>query len=204
MLTLANLLTIARMVLIPLLITLLLSNHHGWAFAVFVIAGLTDALDGIIARRYKQSSGLGAFLDPMADKLLMTAGFIVLSLPDHPRAAPEFHIVNHIEIYLTIVTISRDVFIVLIVLLAHLTYGLTRFTPTLLGKITTVTQVIMIGSVLLLNYLGIEAPITVRALTWVTLAATLTSGFHYIYHATRIAGTETPASPERRPGAPEP
>src|SRR5882724_4780736 len=133
MLTLANLVTIARMITIPLLITLLLSNHHGWAFGVFVFAGITDLLDGVIARRYKQSSGLGAFLDPMADKLLMTACFILLSLPDHPRAAPEFYIPNHIPLYLTIVTISRDVFIVMIALLGHLTFGLNRFTPTSLG-----------------------------------------------------------------------
>ncbi|MEK7798522.1 MAG: CDP-alcohol phosphatidyltransferase family protein, partial [Acidobacteriota bacterium] len=73
MLTLANQLTILRMVMIPLLITLLLNNLNGWALAVFILAGITDALDGLIARRYSQSSSIGAFLDPMADKLLMTA-----------------------------------------------------------------------------------------------------------------------------------
>ncbi len=190
MLTLANQLTIARMVMIPLLITLLLSNLHGWAFVVFILAGITDGLDGLIARRYKQSSALGAFLDPMADKLLMTACFIVLSLPDHPRSVPEFQIANHIPVYLTIVTISRDVFIVIIALLAHLTYGLTRFTPTTLGKLTTATQLITIGSVLLLNYLKQEATVPVGILVWLTLAVTLASGLHYIYFATRIAGTE--------------
>jgi len=186
MLTLANLVTIARMITIPLLITLLLSNHHGWAFGVFVFAGITDALDGVLARRYKQSSGLGAFLDP-------TTCFIVLSLPDHPRAAPDFHIANHVPLYLTIVSISRDVFIVMIALLVHLTSGITRFTPTFLGKLTTATQVVMIGSVLLLNAFEQDQPILVSALAWLTLAITLASGFHYIYHATRVAGADEAA-----------
>jgi len=116
MLTLANQLTIFRMVMIPLLITLLLGNLHGWALLVFILAGVTDALDGLIARRYRQSSNIGAFLDPMADKLLMTACFIVLALPDHPKSVPEFHMPNHIPLSLTIVAISRDVFIVIIAL----------------------------------------------------------------------------------------
>lgn len=186
MLTLANQLTICRLATIPLLITLILSNRHGWAFVVFVLAGITDALDGIIARRYRQSSRLGAFLDPMADKLLMTACFIVLSLPDHPKSAPDFVITNHLPLYLTIVTISRDVFIVLIALLAHLTSGLTRFEPTILGKITTSVQLVTIGTVLLLNWMGAEMTILVAGLVYVTLAVTLSSGIHYTIHFTRL------------------
>jgi len=185
MLTLANQLTIFRMVMIPLLITLLLGNLHGWALLVFILAGVTDALDGLIARRYRQSSNIGAFLDPMADKLLMTACFIVLALPDHPKSVPEFHMPNHIPLSLTIVAISRDVFIVIIALLVHLTSGTTSFRPTFLGKLTTVVQVVTIGTVMLLNYLGQEQPVLVGALVWLTLAVTLASGFHYIYRATR-------------------
>ena len=188
MLTLANQLTIFRMVMIPLLITLLLGNLHGWALTVFILAGVTDALDGLIARRYRQSSNIGAFLDPMADKLLMTACFIVLALPDHPKSVPEFHITNHLPVYLTIVTISRDVFIVMIALLVHLTSGSTSFRPTFLGKLTTVVQVVTIGSVLLLNYLERDGAGIVEGLVWLTLAVTLASGFHYIHRATRVAG----------------
>lgn len=191
MLTLANQLTIGRMVLIPLLITLLLSNHHGSAFGVFVLAGLTDLLDGLIARRLRQSSSLGAFLDPMADKLLLTACFIVLALPDHPKSVPEFRIANHLPIYLTVVTISRDVFIVIVALLVHLTSGLGRFSPTMLGKLTTATQLVTIGTVLLLNWMAVEAPVLVGILVWLTLALTLSSGLHYIYYAARIGGPPT-------------
>ena len=190
MLTLANQLTLFRLVMIPLLITLLLNNLNGWALAVFILAGITDALDGIIARRYSQSSNIGAFLDPMADKLLMTACFIILALPDHPKTVPEFHLTNRIPLYLTIVTISRDVFIVLIVLLVHLTSGVTTFSPSLLGKLTTATQLVTIGTVVLLNFLESDQSILVETLVWLTLLLTLASGFHYIYRATRTAGKE--------------
>jgi cardiolipin synthase (CMP-forming) len=191
-LTIANLLTIARMVMIPLLVTLILSNHPGWALVVFIGAGLTDAFDGLIARHYKQSSALGAFLDPTADKLLMTACFLILSIPDHPKSIPDFAVANHIPVYLTIVTISRDVFIVMIALLIHLTSGTAAFPPTILGKLTTATQIVMVGVVLLLNWLEIPSPILVQALGWLTLALTLASGLHYIYRSGRMAERDGP------------
>ena len=194
-LTLANQLTIARMIMIPLLMMLVLSNHSGWALLVFLLASLTDALDGIIARHYQQSSALGAFLDPMADKMLMTACFIVLSIPDHPNSFPDFAVPNHLPIYLTIVTISRDVFIVMIAMVIHLTSGLVRFPPTILGKMTTIIQAVTIGVVLLCNYLEREAVILVKTLVWLVLAMTLASGLHYIYHATRMAGVDEPPRP---------
>lgn len=190
-LTIANQLTIVRMGMIPLLITLILSNHPAWALVVFILAGLTDALDGIIARHYEQSSELGALLDPMADKLLMTALFIVLSIPDHPQSLPDFEAANHLPVYLTIVTISRDVFIVMISLVIHLATGSVGFKPTFLGKATTVIQVVTVGTVLLFNSLHQQAPILIRGLVWLTLAMTLSSGLHYIHHATRVAGSSS-------------
>jgi len=193
-LTLPNVLTIFRMVLIPLLITLILSNHQGGALLVFILAGVTDGLDGLVARRYKQSSRLGAYLDPTADKLLMTACFIVLSIPDHPKSIPEFAITNHIPIYLTIVTISRDVFIVMIALLIHLTSGAASFPPSTLGKLTTLTQIVTVGVVLLLNTLEQPAPILVQGLCWVTLALTVSSGLHYIYRWSRPGDSPAPPS----------
>ncbi len=184
--TLANQLTIARMAVIPLIITLVLSNHAGWALLVFTLAGLSDMLDGVIARRYRQKSSLGTFLDPMADKLLMTACFIVLSIPDLPQSFPDYAVPNDIPIYLTIVTISRDVFIVMVALVIHLASGLSRFPPTILGKATTLTQIAMIGFVLLFNAIGQGFPVFIQALGWLTLAATLASGFHYIHNVARI------------------
>ena len=194
MLTIANQLTMIRMVMIPLLVTLILSNHSGWAFVVFILAGVSDALDGILARRLRQSSRLGAFLDPTADKLLMTACFVVLSIPDHPKSIPDFEIANHLPVYLTIVTISRDVFIVMIALLIHLSSGIRSFPPTSLGKLTTATQLLTVGVALLANALNQPLPILVAALGWITMAMTVSSGLHYIYHAARLAesGTSPP------------
>ena len=195
-LTIANLLTIGRMVMIPLLVTLILSNHHGGALLVFITAGLTDALDGLIARRWRQSSALGAFLDPTADKLLMTACFIILAIPNHPKSIPDFEIANHFPVYLTIVIISRDVFIVMIALLIHLSSGLRSFPPSGLGKATTAVQIVTVGTVLLLNFLAQPAPILVSGLGWLTLALTLASGLHYIYRGVRGAdGGARPPTP---------
>lgn len=193
--TVANQLTIARMAVIPLLITLVLSNHAKWALLVFILAGLSDMLDGVIARRYRQKSSLGTFLDPMADKLLMTACFIVLSIPDHPQSFPDYAVPNHIPIYLTIVTISRDVFIIMVALVIHLASGLSRFPPTVLGKTTTVIQVLMIGFVLLFNALGQEAPVFIQGLGWLTLAATIASGFHYIRNVARVIAQSESGAP---------
>ncbi len=193
--TVANQLTIARMAIIPLLITLVLSNHAKWALLVFILAGLSDMLDGVIARRYRQKSSLGTFLDPMADKLLMTACFIVLSIPDHPQTFPDYAVPNHIPIYLTIVTISRDVFIIMVALVIHLASGLSRFPPTVLGKTTTVIQVLMIGFVLLFNALGQEAPVFIQGLGWLTLAATIASGFHYIRNVARVIAQSESGAP---------
>jgi cardiolipin synthase len=193
MLTIANQLTMIRMVMIPLIVTLILSNHSGWAFVVFILAGVSDALDGILARRLRQSSRLGAYLDPIADKLLMTACFVVLSIPDHPKSIPDFEIANHLPVYLTIVTISRDVFIVMIALLIHLSSGIRSFPPTSLGKLTTATQLLSVGVALLANALNQPFPILVAGLGWITMAITVSSGLHYIYHAARLA--ESGSSP---------
>ena len=185
--TVANLLTIARMVLVPVFIMLVVSNQPGWALGVFAAAGISDALDGFVARHFGQGSALGAFLDPLADKLLMTAALVVLSLPDHPASFPHFTLLNRFPILLTILTISRDVLIVLIALVIHLATGLTRFTPTLLGKITTAVQVVTVCTMLLYNTLGIASTSVVPALVKFALAVTVLSGLHYIRHAARLA-----------------
>jgi len=187
--TLANQLTIARMVLVPIFIMLVVSNHPGWALGVFAAAGISDALDGFIARRFGQGTSLGAFLDPIADKLLMTAALVVLSLPDHPASFPHFALLNRFPILLTILTISRDVLIVLIALVLHLATGLSRFTPTVYGKITTVVQVVTVCSILLCNSLSVHSDWLIPRLVLLTLVATVFSGFHYILHGARLAAS---------------
>lgn len=184
-LTLANLLTIARMVMIPGFILAVLSGRNGYALLIFLIAGITDALDGLIARRWNQKTPLGAFLDPMADKLLLASAFVVLSLPSQLRLFPNLILKNPVPVELAVLVISRDVFIVLLALLLHLTTGRRQFPPTVLGKWATAVQTGTLGVVLLYNYLEWESWLLVPAFFYLTLAITLASGFHYIYHAAR-------------------
>ena len=104
-LTLANQLTILRILIVPLFVLLVVYGMLGAALLAFIVAGLTDALDGLIARRAGQRTSLGAWLDPMADKLLLVTTFIVLTMPTIP-------LTNHLPLWLTILVISRDVVIV--------------------------------------------------------------------------------------------
>ena len=189
-LTLANVLTILRMVVIPFFIMAVGYNRNGWALFLFIAAGVTDLLDGFIARGWRQQTKVGAILDPMADKLLLTAAFVMLALPQGTKAFPELINLNRVPIYLVIITISRDVFISLISMVMYMTLGQTRFPPSFLGKLTTTVQIVTVALILLLNYLGHESFLLVSALVWTNLAMTLASGFHYIYLATRLANQE--------------
>src|SRR5215813_3098488 len=128
--TTANQLTILRIVFVPVFIILLVYHELGWALTIFVAAGLTDVLDGVIARRYGQKTSIGAVLDPIADKLLMTTSIIVLSLP-------QMQFPNTIPRWLMILVISRDVFILLVSLLIVLTVGWRTFKPSPYGKAST-------------------------------------------------------------------
>ncbi|MGH9870657.1 MAG: CDP-alcohol phosphatidyltransferase family protein [Candidatus Polarisedimenticolia bacterium] len=189
-LTLANVLTILRLVVIPFFIMAVGYSRGGWAFALFVAAGITDMLDGLIARLWKQQTAVGAILDPLADKLLLTAAFVMLCLPDRTRAFPEMVLTNRVPIYLTIITISRDLFILLISVVMFMALGRTRFSPSVLGKLTTTVQILTVSVILLGNYLGRETFVVGPVLIWTSLALTLASGFHYIYLATRLANAE--------------
>src|SRR2546422_8025517 len=115
-LTTANQLTILRIVFVPVFIILLVYDEVGWALGTFVAAGITDVLDGVIARRFRQRTSIGAVLDPLADKLLMTASILILSLPQM-----EFH--TTIPRWLRIVIIFRDVLILLVSLIVVLMGG---------------------------------------------------------------------------------
>jgi len=189
-LTLANVLTILRMVVVPFFIMLVGYNRSGWALVLFIAAGITDLLDGLIARVWAQQTKVGAILDPLADKLLLTAAFIMLALPDRPRAFPELELVNHVPIYLVIITISRDLFISLIAGVMYMALGRTKFPPSLLGKLTTTAQILTVAVTLLCNYIGEVSAIWVPTLIWLSLALTVLSGFHYIYLATPLANKE--------------
>ena len=177
-LTPANQLTLLRMLLIPAFVILVVYGHLGWALFVFTIAGITDALDGVIARRSGQHSSLGAWLDPMADKLLLVTTFVVLTLPG-------LNLANRFPLWLTIMIISRDVVIVVTVAIVNLAIGRRTFLPSLYGKVATATYIVTAVFAMLFNYLGYHS-LVVDVFIWASLAITLISAFHYIWHARRI------------------
>jgi cardiolipin synthase len=177
-LTIANQLTLLRMLLIPAFVILVVYGHLGWALTVFVTAGITDALDGLIARRAGQKTSLGAWLDPAADKLLLVTTFVVLTLPN-------LGLTNRLPIWLTVLIISRDVVIVLTVAVVNLAIGPRTFRPSVFGKVATATYIVTAVVAMLFNYLG-YASVMVTAFVWASLTITIVSSLHYIWHASRI------------------
>jgi cardiolipin synthase (CMP-forming) len=177
-LTPANQLTLLRMLLIPAFVILVLYGQLGWALIVFVTAGITDGLDGLIARRSGQHTQLGAWLDPMADKLLLVSTFVVLTLPGLGLA-------NRLPLWLTVLIISRDVIIVLTVTIVNLAIGRRTFRPSIYGKTATATYILTAIFAMLFNFLGYHS-VVVDVFVYASLAITLISSLHYIRHAARI------------------
>ncbi|MCC7416925.1 MAG: CDP-alcohol phosphatidyltransferase family protein [Acidobacteria bacterium] len=177
-LTAANQLTLLRMLLVPAFAILVWYGHLGWALCAFVTAGLTDMLDGLIARRAGQRTTLGAWLDPMADKLLLATSFVVLTLPGLGLA-------NRLPVWLTVLVIFRDVGIVLTVIVLNLAIGRLTFKPTMLGKAATATYIATAVLAMLFNYLEHQSALVDLAI-YASLAITIASALHYIWHAQRI------------------
>ena len=181
LLTAANQLTFLRLLLVPVFALCMLYGLTGWALVTFMVAGVTDLFDGLIARRTGQRTTLGAWLDPMADKLLLLTMFVMLTLPGLGLA-------NHVPLWLTVVVISRDIAIVLTVTLINLAVARRTFTPSLLGKTATATFIVTGVVALFENYRGVTSPV-VTTLVYLTLAITLMSGLHYVYVVTRWLST---------------
>jgi cardiolipin synthase (CMP-forming) len=178
-LTYANQLTILRMLFVPCFILLLIYDHPKSATILFLIAAVTDGLDGLLARKLQQKTVLGSYLDPMADKILLTAAFVTLSLPSLP-------LVLHIPTWLTVLTISRDVIIALSALVIHLQTRHTQFPPSILGKCTTAVQLLLVGICMLANFEANMATAIYPVVKYATLAFTLASGLHYAYRSVKI------------------
>src|ERR1051326_88872 len=175
--TTANQLTILRIVFVPVFIILLVYNELGWAFGTFVLAGITDVLDGLIARRFGQKTSIGAVLDPLADKLLMTSSIVILSLP-------QMEFLNTVPRWLMIIIIFRDVFILLVSLIVVLMVGWRVFTPSPYGKASTVMQVLTVLTVLYANWQHIAVP-ELSILFYMTGLMTAFSGLHYLVRGLR-------------------
>ena len=191
-LTAANQLTILRMLLIPAFVILLMYGYRGWALVTFFAAGITDLLDGLIARWTGQKTTLGAWLDPMADKLLLVTMFVMLTLPDIGSA-------NRLPLWFTVLVISRDVAIVLTVAVVNLAVGPRTFKPSIFGKIATATYIVTGVIALYFNYLNQESAV-VGGFVYASLAITFISAFHYLGQVVKMGHgtTENQAVDARR------
>jgi cardiolipin synthase (CMP-forming) len=191
--TVPNLLTIFRMVLIPVFVSLLFYQRFLWALAVFVTAGLTDGLDGLLARRFAQQSQLGTILDPIADKLMLVTAFIVLSMRSvFPQPLP-----GHLPVpfWVTVAVISRDVFIIVGAAAINMMTGFKGFRPSWLGKLNTTVQIGGIAAIMFAasvpSYSGYYLPTVYAAV----FALAILSGLHYIFFASKLMNEDRRQSP---------
>src|ERR1700721_285901 len=130
--TVPNQITLLRLGFLPIFLTLIAYQRYRWALLVLVVAGLSDGIDGLLARRLNQKTALGAYLDPIADKLLLSSSFLVLALEGKMRW------------WLTILVFSRDVLILITAAVIFATAGYRQFPPSVYGKLTTLVQILLI------------------------------------------------------------
>jgi cardiolipin synthase (CMP-forming) len=167
-LTIPNIITLVRILLTPLFIIFLIQGNYHRALLLFILAGVSDLADGLIARVWHQKSRLGSYLDPLADKCLMAASFVTLS------------IYKQIPSWLTVVVLSRDLALALGVLIFRLADIPLVVRPSLAGKWTTTFQLTTIGFVLLSKIVPIH-PLVLTVFFWVTGILTTISGIQYLY-----------------------
>jgi cardiolipin synthase (CMP-forming) len=188
-LTIPNLLTFLRMALIPVFAILLYYGQFTWAFIVFVVAGASDGVDGFVARRYNQQSELGTILDPIADKLLMTTAFVILTLPGIFPNEPHL---RHLPVpfWVTAAVIGRDILIIVVAAAIFVMTNFRGFKPSWLGKASTVVQIFAVGLILIAaifpSFRGFYLPTVYTT----TFAFALFSGVHYIFHVARLMKEE--------------
>ncbi len=182
-LTVPNQLTFLRLAFLPLFLALIFYSHYRWALAVLVIAGCSDGLDGLLARRLNQRTALGAYLDPIADKLLLSSSFLVLALK------------GKIRWWLTFLVLSRDVTMLTIAVVIILVVGYRPFPPTIYGKITTTVQILLVFEVLTkAAFPELGFALLNSGLRYVVAGFTVFSGFHYsVIIARRLSTFGEPA-----------
>jgi cardiolipin synthase len=175
--TAPNLLTLLRICLAPFLVAAILEDHYALSFGLFVVAGLTDALDGTLARLLKQRTVLGQYLDPVADKLLLSTLFLVLM---HKGLIPAT---------VTVMVFGRDVGILVVAAILYAAVGRREFSPSIFGKANTLAQVAAVAAVLLHQLTAARWVVVFEAWAlWATMALTVVSGFHYAWIAARRVG----------------
>ena len=164
-----NFLSLFRIILVPITVIFLMDGSFLIALSIFTMAGITDALDGFLARVLSQKTVLGAYLDPIADKALLTSCFVTLS------------IMGIIPGWLTVIVVSRDFIILLGISILFMASIPFEIRPIFVSKVTTAVQIITIFLVLGFRTLGGDGhPLVAHLLYWLTAGFTTLSGFHYI------------------------
>jgi cardiolipin synthase len=182
--TAPNLLTLLRICLAPFLVAAILDSRYALGFGLFLVAGLTDALDGLLARLLKQRTVLGEYLDPVADKLLLSTLFLVLTYE------------GLVPALVTVLVFGRDLGILVVSAILYAAAGRRNFSPSIFGKANTVVQVAAVAAVLLQKALLQHAlSPQIAAVHWVavsetwalraTMVLTVVSGFHYAWVTAR-------------------
>ena len=186
--TAPNLLTMMRVVLTPLMVLALMEREFEAAFVMFVIAALTDAMDGLLARWLEQRTRLGQYLDPIADKILLSSLFLVLTA------------MGVLKTEIAAIVFGRDIGMLCVAAILYSSTNLRDFHPTLLGKANSLSQVVALGMVLLCqmtaspahgSWIGVGARYALDA----TLMLTVISGFHYALVVSRRIGMVTESTP---------
>ncbi|MFN2634351.1 MAG: CDP-alcohol phosphatidyltransferase family protein [Thermoanaerobaculia bacterium] len=192
--TLPNFITLLRLAALPFFLYAISQGRFGIALIVFIAAGISDGIDGSLARRFDMRSALGAYLDPIADKLLLMSSYLFLTIPSFPA-------VVKVPVWLAFLVISRDVLLLTVALLLILSSSKRRFPPTWLGKVTTVTLIITVLFVLCANLWNWPQAVVLIAFG-AAATVTILSGFDYIYQVARHSAAdgsarETPAATGR-------
>ncbi|MDI9570237.1 MAG: CDP-alcohol phosphatidyltransferase family protein [Pseudomonadota bacterium] len=180
-LNIPNTLTVLRIILVPAIVILLMQGDYFKALILFALSGITDGLDGFLARILHQQTELGAYLDPIADKALMVSCFVTLSIK---------HVIPG---WLSVIVVSRDCIILIgIAMLAVMSVSF-QVRPTMIGKLTTVFQLLTIFGVLLLHTLAMAADYKnfLLSLYVATSALTIISGLNYIFKGIRFINSAT-------------
>lgn len=185
--TFPNLLSFARIALVPVFVIALLEGRPARALVIFFVAGATDLLDGLAARTFDQESRLGAVLDPIADKLLLTTAFVMLTVPDlHPGV--------QIPVWITVLVIARDVAILVVAMAMFLTFGISSFPPVPLSKLNTAAQIAGVALALASGFADRLEGATLGCL-YLVAALTVITGFHYALRSDKLIEGAPDATP---------
>ena len=194
-LTIPNLLTFLRMALIPVFASLLFYGRYEWALFVFFFAGVSDGIDGFVARRFNQESTLGTVLDPIADKLLMTTAFIILSLP-HILPAESKHF--PVPFWVTAAVIGRDVLIVTVALAIFIMTNFRGFKPSFWGKASTIVQISAVGIILFATVVPDFSGYYLPTIYVLVALFSFISGIHYIFHVAKLMNDDKKLNVEEK------